>query len=112
MPADCIICYLHYMGQLVLLMFLIQDLPDAPAKATVLRICTTCHTLGVVVSKRRSKADWQKSVEDMSGRGMKATDDEMEAAAGYFTRYFGKINVNRADAAEIHEIADLTEKEP
>jgi competence protein ComEA len=99
------------MGHLALLILLAQDLPDSPAKPTVQRICATCHTLGVVVSKRRAKSDWQKSVQDMAGRGMKATDEEMEAAVEYFTHYFGKININRADAAEIQSIADLTAKE-
>ncbi|SRR5258708_23709426 len=99
------------MCHLALLILLVQDLPDAPAKATVQKICTSCHTLSVVVSKRRIKSDWQKSVEDMSGRGMKATDEEMEAAVEYFSRYFGKININRADAAEIKNVVDLSEKE-
>src|SRR5258708_36254886 len=87
------------MCHLALLILLVQDLPDAPAKTTVQKICTSCHTLSVVVSKRRIKSDWQKSVEDMSGRGMKATDEEMEAAGEDFIRPFGEINHKRADAA-------------
>ena len=64
-----------------------------------------------MTSKRRVKAEWAKSVDDMTGKGMQATDDEQAEITGYLTHFFGKINVNRATAADIADVLELTPKE-
>ena len=87
------------------------ELPDGPGKATVQKICTSCHTLAVVVSQRRTRPAWQKVADDMTARGMNAEDQEVDAAVGYFTRFFGKINVNRGSAEEISTVLDLPAKD-
>jgi competence protein ComEA len=88
-----------------------SQLPDSPGKAMVTKICTTCHEIESVVSSRRTKIGWQQSVDDMIGRGAEGSDAEMTAVIEYLTRYFGKVNVNTATAAEIEKTVGLPAKE-
>jgi competence ComEA-like helix-hairpin-helix protein len=98
---------------LILLLFasLSQDLPDGPGKAEVLKICTDCHELDVVVQENRTKDAWKKTVAKMGDRGAEATDQQFEAIIAYLTKYFGRINVNKATADEIVAGVDFTPKE-
>ncbi|HLJ48117.1 MAG TPA: helix-hairpin-helix domain-containing protein [Bryobacteraceae bacterium] len=88
-----------------------QDLPDAPGKAVVVKLCSGCHGLATVIGLRRTKTGWEKTVDDMAQRGAKGTDEEFDTAVAYLSRYLGKVNVNTASAQEIQDIADLTAQE-
>jgi competence protein ComEA len=87
------------------------QLPDAPGKGAVTKICTTCHEIESVTSSRRTKIGWQQSVDDMIGRGAEGSDAEMTAVVEYLATYFGKVNVNTASAAEIEKTVGLSAKE-
>jgi competence protein ComEA len=88
-----------------------SQLPDAPGKAAVTKICATCHEIESVISSRRTKIGWQQSVDDMIGRGAEGSDAEMTAVVEYLATYFGKVNVNTASAAEIEKTVGLPAKE-
>ena len=47
----------------------------------------------------------------MTENGAKGTDAEFEAVLNYLARYFAQINVNKASAAEIQEVVDLSSEE-
>ena len=42
---------------------------------------------------------------------MKGSDEDLDAVVNYLSRYLGKVNVNKADAREIQETADLSAAE-
>ena len=48
---------------------LAQDLPDAPGKAVVERMCKACHGLETIVSAKYTKDRWGEIVDDMVSRG-------------------------------------------
>ena len=88
-----------------------QDLPDGPGKAVIEKLCSDCHGLATIVGLRRTKSGWETTVDDMAARGAKGTDEEFDTVVTYLVRYLGKVNVNKAGAKEIQEIADLTTPE-
>ncbi|MBI4903891.1 MAG: helix-hairpin-helix domain-containing protein [Acidobacteria bacterium] len=81
--------------------------PDRPGKKTVEKICGACHGLKLMEPMRRTRAAWQTSIDDMLTRGMKAEESEIEEAVNYFARYFSRLNINKATAAEIADVLDL-----
>ena len=85
----------------LLFMALSQDLPDGPGREIVLKLCQDCHDLGLVTMDNRTHEGWQKTVAKMGDRGADGTAEEFEAVISYLTKNFGRINVNKAAAAEI-----------
>jgi competence ComEA-like helix-hairpin-helix protein len=82
------------------------------------RICSACHETGTATALRKSKADWAKTVDDMLVQGANGTDEEMAQIVDYLTENFGaklpergKINVNKASAAEVAAALDLPPKQ-
>jgi cytochrome c553 len=52
--------------------------PD-PREATARRLCGQCHPFETVIAIRRTRAQWQATVENMVGRGARGTSDEFAA---------------------------------
>jgi hypothetical protein len=67
-----------------------QDLPDGPGKDLVMNVCTMCHELTRITSKKRTKEEWSDTVDKMAARGAKATDEEFDMIVAYLTKNFGK----------------------
>jgi len=67
-----------------------QDLPNGAGKDVVLRVCTQCHDLARVKSQKRTKEEWNDTVDKMAVRGARASDEEFETIVTYLTKYFGK----------------------
>jgi competence protein ComEA len=87
------------------------QLPDAPGKASVEKICATCHEITEVIARRRTKIDWQQVVEDMVSRGAEGSEDDLAAVVSYLSSQFGKINVNAASVDEIQKSLGVSEKD-
>jgi competence protein ComEA len=98
---------------LFLLLFasLAQDLPDGPGKDTLLKLCRDCHDLDTVTVENRTRDGWQKIMAKMIDRGADGTDEQFEAIVIYLTKNFGRINVNKAPAAEIASYLGFSSKE-
>lgn len=88
-----------------------SELPDGPGKEQVKKICGECHEMATVISSRRTRIGWQQMTDDMISRGAAGSDDDMAAVVAYLAKWFGKINVNTAAAAELQKALDLSEKE-
>ena len=86
-------------------------LPNGAGKESLQKVCTNCHTLDAVVGSRRTKAGWQRMVDEMADKGADGTEDEMTAIVAYLTTNFGKINVNTATAPEMEKALEFTPKE-
>jgi hypothetical protein len=67
-----------------------QDLPDGVGKDLVMTVCTQCHELTRITSKKRTKEEWNDTVDKMATRGARASDEEFETIVTYLTKYFGK----------------------
>src|SRR6266581_4781969 len=67
-----------------------QDLPDGVGKALVMNVCTVCHEVTRITSKKKTKEEWNDTVDKMAARGAKASDEEFETIVTYLTKYFGK----------------------
>ncbi len=83
------------------------QLPDGPGKATVVKLCNSCHGAQIVLGKPHSEDGWSAIVADMAQRGMEGTEDEMYDVVQYLTKYIRagqaqpKVNVNKATVKEI-----------
>ncbi|PWU06449.1 MAG: hypothetical protein C5B51_12220 [Terriglobia bacterium] len=67
-----------------------QDLPEGAGKELVGKVCTVCHELTRITSKKRTKAEWSDTVDKMAARGAMATDEEFETIVAYLAKHFGK----------------------
>ena len=67
-----------------------QDLPDGAGKDLVMNVCTVCHDLTRITSKKKTKDEWNDTVDKMAARGAKASDEEFETIVNYLTKNFGK----------------------
>jgi mono/diheme cytochrome c family protein len=67
-----------------------QDLPDGAGKELVMNVCTQCHELARITSKRKTREEWNDTVDKMAARGAKASDEEFETIVAYLAKYFGK----------------------
>jgi mono/diheme cytochrome c family protein len=67
-----------------------QDLPDGAGKELVMNVCSACHELGRITSKKRTKEEWSDTVDKMAKNGAKATDEEFDRIVAYLAKYFGK----------------------
>ena len=69
---------------------LAQDLPDGVGKDLVKTVCTQCHELTRITTKKRTKEEWNDTVDKMAARGARASDEEFETIVTYLAKYFGK----------------------
>jgi competence protein ComEA len=88
-----------------------SELPDAPAKKIVEKVCSACHDAGTAVGERHTKAGWNTVIDAMANRGARATDQEFDAIVEYLTKYFGPVNVNQATAEEIAKALNIDAKQ-
>lgn len=73
-----------------------QQADLAKSKATFDKVCGTCHTPESVVATRRTKAQWQESIDKMVQLGAKASDDEFDAILNYLTLQYGRDSAEAA----------------
>jgi competence protein ComEA len=92
-------------------------LPDAPGKATMVKICNTCHGAEVVLGHPHSEEGWNAIILDMVQRGAEGTDAEFDEIVQYLTKNIkagqaqAKLNINKATAKAIEVWLGLTTKE-
>src|SRR3954470_23723755 len=60
-----------------------------PREATARRLCTQCHPFENVVAIRRTRAQWESTVENMVGRGARGSADEFAAVVDYLAEKYG-----------------------
>lgn len=89
----------------------VPPLPDGQGKDTVEKLCRDCHGFAILFEPKRTKATWKKIVDQMAGLGVKGEDEEFDTVVEYLARRFGKINVNKAPAAELQDVLEITPNE-
>ena len=66
-------------------------LPPGAGSEVASAKCSTCHSLGRVVSQHRSKAGWADTVSMMTDKGLEVTPAEAEQIATYLAASFGPV---------------------
>jgi mono/diheme cytochrome c family protein len=61
----------------------------AGAREAFLKVCGSCHPVDTVTSQRRSRAQWQESINSMVTRGAKGTNEELAAILEYLATQYG-----------------------
>ena len=92
------------------------QLPDAPGKATVLKVCGNCHGAEIVLGRPNSEEGWNAVIIDMVQRGAEGTDEEYDEVVRYLTKNIKaldttKTNVNKATAKTLETALGLTARE-
>ncbi len=85
-----------------------DPLPEGKGKDALKKICVNCHEIDTVIGSRRTRIGWRQNVDDMISRGAEGSDEEMQLIVEYLARFFGKINVNTAAAAELESALGLS----
>lgn len=67
-----------------------QGLPEGTGKELVMKVCTVCHELTRITSKKKTKAEWNDTVDKMAKNGAMATDDEFDTIVTYLAKNYGK----------------------
>lgn len=65
-----------------------DSLPDGPEKATVLKLCGTCHNASIVAGRGSTREEWSEVITSMIGRGAKGTDAEFAEVTDYLAKNF------------------------
>jgi competence protein ComEA len=74
-------------------------------------VCSKCHPPDRIVAARRTKTQWEETLEKMTKLGAPITDDNYDILLSYLVHHYGKVNVNRSTATDIAEAVGLTEQE-
>jgi len=93
-----------------------SELPAAPGKDTLIRVCGKCHSPDNVIANGQDRAGWENTITKMAGFGAVGTDDEFSEILDYLVKNFpagssGPINVNKATVAQLESGLRLTSTE-
>ena len=94
-----------------------QEMPEGQGKQIILRECTACHLPDHFTKYQHTPEEWQAIVIRMGARVKSASKDELDIVTKYLSTNYpkvevaGKLNVNKAKAAEIQTQLSLTPEE-
>jgi competence protein ComEA len=74
-------------------------------------VCSKCHPPDRIVTARRTKTQWEETLEKMTKIGAPITDDNYDLLLSYLVHHYGRVNVNRSTPADIADVVGLTEDE-
>jgi competence protein ComEA len=80
------------------------ELPAGPGKATLVRVCSSCHSPDNVIANGQDRSGWEATITKMAGFGANGTDEEFTEILDYLVKNFpasAPINVNKATAAQL-----------
>ncbi|HXP83579.1 MAG TPA: helix-hairpin-helix domain-containing protein [Bryobacteraceae bacterium] len=94
-----------------------KEMPEGQGKQIILRECTACHLPDHFTKYQHTPEEWQAIVIRMGTRVRSATKDELDTVTKYLATNYpkvevaGKVNVNKAKAAELQSQFSLTPEE-
>ena len=68
-----------------------QETSAEKAKLIFERVCGSCHKPEIGLSTRRSKEQWQETVNSMVAKGLKAPDEELTVVLDYLAGNYGSV---------------------
>jgi competence protein ComEA len=94
-----------------------KEMPEGAGKTIILRECTACHLPDHFTKYQHTNEEWQAIVIRMGTRVRSATKEELDTVQKYLATNYpkvdvaGKLNVNKATAAQIQTQLSLTPEE-
>jgi competence protein ComEA len=88
-----------------------QEPTDDPGAQEFQAVCSKCHPPDRIVAARRTKTQWEETLDKMTKLGAPITDDNYDLLMSFLVQHYGKVNVNRSVAADIAEALGLTTEE-
>jgi competence ComEA-like helix-hairpin-helix protein len=83
---------------------------DSKSQQMFATVCGRCHPLERVTASRRSRPQWEEVISTMiSARNAQISDEEFEVVLDYLVKEHGRVDVNRAAAADIEEVLEVPE---
>ena len=90
-----------------------RQLPDAPQKQTVLKLCGTCHSPNLMLGRGMTREQWGDTVSSMVARGAKGTPEEFSQVVDYLAANFPpKAGAKAPPAASPAAAAPAAAKKP
>jgi cytochrome c5 len=77
-----------------------MGLPDGAGKDVVMKHCTVCHTIDTFSHQRHDKDRWAEIIDDMTSKGMDATEAESNTILDYLATNLGPVAPSTAPAAD------------
>ena len=65
------------------------NLPRAPGRDLVIRVCSQCHAVATFAGLRLTRAEWSHEVDGMIARGARANRKEARRIVAYLSKHFG-----------------------
>ena len=81
--AVCLIASDYSFGQAV-------QLPDAPGREVVRKICSGCHPAEIVLGKAMTRDQWGNTVSNMISRGARGSDSDFATIIDYLSTNFSE----------------------
>lgn len=75
------------------------QLPDAPGRETVQKVCAACHGVEVIVPRGMTRQEWSQVIANMVAKGAKGTDDEFAQVLDYLATNFPPTKTAPAGAS-------------
>ena len=88
-----------------------QDATSAKSKQVFEALCAACHPLEDVTSARKTRSQWEETIDTMIANGATGTEADFATALAYLIAVYGRVNVNKAPAGEIAEVLELAAKD-
>jgi competence protein ComEA len=86
-----------------------EKLPDAPGKATVVGVCTSCHDSNLITDAPRTVAGWEDMLYAMKDFGAMATEAEWKTISDYLVTNLALLEVNKAEAAHVQLVFGVSD---
>lgn len=83
--------------------------PDPELQAVQI-VCGKCHTTAIFMKKPRSWERWNDVFTDMTQRGARGTDQQLEQVTKYFLENLTLVNVNSSPADELVWVLGMSEE--
>src|SRR5437867_1030066 len=81
--------------------------PDGPGKAALLKVCGDCHGPESAVAELKTRAEWNKTLDEMAANGAQGSDEEWNQILEYLDKNFSLILVNKATAKQLATALDV-----
>jgi competence protein ComEA len=93
-----------------------QNLPDAPGKDALLRVCSQCHEAAKATSVRLTRPGWEDTINRMKAFGAQGSDADFAAILDYLSTHFAgdidePLDINTAEALDLEMVLGLLRRE-
>ena len=86
-----------------------DKLPEAPGKAVLTTMCTSCHGTDVITDAPRTVPSWVDTVLSMKDFGAQGSDEDWKTVTDYIVVNLAHLEVNKSTAAEMAQVLRVSE---